>query len=276
LPESVASPASRFIFLISHERSGSHYLADMLIGNCGVRSFDEVCNYNAIDPDTAPASFFRFRRDAQVKDPDIALRPSVETNKRLMDAYLAHLAALVPGDKKLFIDIKYGHIHNFEVGWWPTERRPFLSMYLEEKGIKAVHLTRRDALAAIVSGQIADKRRVWHKKDDSTATFPKVRIPAMKAVQEAIALEREKENLLSWLAPHLSFDVEYEELTISDVERDAVMTRLCNFLGLDAPARFPSEHRKVTPPLHEAVENYDDLMRVARLFGNGRWRFHGH
>jgi hypothetical protein len=211
-----------------------------------------------------------------VADPDIALRPSAEANTRLMDAYLAHLAALAPGGKKLLLDIKYGHVHNFEVGWWPSERRPFLPSYLEERGIKIIHLTRRDSLAATVSGMIADRRRVWHRRDDAEAAFAKIRIPAMKAVHEALALEREKENFFSWLAPHLCFEVEYEEITATDAERNAAMARLCRFLGLEAPAEFPTTHRKVTPPLSEAVENYDDLIRVARTFGNSRWRFHGH
>jgi LPS sulfotransferase NodH len=236
---------ARFIVLISHERSGSHYLSDMLTANTGVRSFDEICNYNAIDPDTSPASFFRFRREAQVADPDIALRPSPESNTRLMDSYLAQLETMATGPKRLLLDIKYGHVHNFEVGWCPTERRPFLPAYLEERGIPVIHLTRRDSLAAIVSGMIADRRRVWHRKGEGQEPFAKVRIPAMKAVQEALALDREKENFLSWLAPQRSFDVEYEELTLSEVERNAVMTRLCVFLGLDVPESFTSALRKV-------------------------------
>jgi hypothetical protein len=249
----------------------------MLASTRALHSFDEVCNFNAIDPDKSPVSYFRFRRDAQADDPAIALRPTNEVNTRLIDAYLTHLAAQAKPEKRLLLDIKYGHVHNFEVGWWPSERRPFLAAYLEDRGIKTIHLTRRDSLAAIVSGQIADKTRVWHKRGEGEdQTFPKVRIAAMRAVHEAVALDREKENFRAWLAPHQCFDVEYEELTASDAERNGVMSRLCGFLGIEAPQQFQSTHKKVTPPLSEAVENYDDLIKVARLFGSGRWRFSTH
>ena len=43
---------------------------------------------------------------------------------RLTDAYFAHLASIAKPNKKIFVDIKYGHVHNFEISWWPSERRP--------------------------------------------------------------------------------------------------------------------------------------------------------
>jgi LPS sulfotransferase NodH len=273
LPDAPSDP-DQFVFLISHERSGSHYLTDMLVSTQEIRSFDEVCNFNAIDPDISPSSYFRFRRDAQLADPDVMLRPSIEANTRLIDAYLRHLQGLMKGKKKIFLDVKYGHVHNFEVGWWPSERRPFLLQYLEKAKIKVVHLTRRDSLAAIVSSHLADKTKVWHRKDgDEDKAMKKSRVAAMRAVHEALALEREKENFFAWLGTNASIDVEYEQLTASDAMRDAVMTQLCKFLAVTVPEKFESAHRKVTPPLREVLENYDDLVKVAHLFGNGRLRF---
>lgn len=265
--------AADTIFLISHERSGSHYLADMLVSSAEVHYFDEVCNFNAINPDVSPISFFRFRREAQVSDPDIALRPSPESNTRLIDAYLHHLWGLGKGKKKIFLDIKYGHVHNFEIGWWPSERRPFLLQYLEKSGIKIIHLTRRDSLAAVVSGILADKARVWHRKGDKPREpAPAARIPAQKAVHEALALEREKENFFAWLATNATINVEYEDLAAS---RQRVMTQVCEFVGVRSPAKFESSYRKVTPPLREVVENYDDIVKLAQSLGNGRLRFAG-
>jgi LPS sulfotransferase NodH len=266
--------AEQFVFLISHERSGSHYLTDMLAATGEIHSFDEVCNFNAINPDTSPASFFRFRRGAQTSDPDIALRPGTESNTRLLDTYLQHLATIPKKKKRMLLDIKYGHVHNFEVGWWPSERRPFLGNYLEKAGIKVVHLTRRDSLAAIISGQLADKTHVWHRKEgDADKEMKRTRVPPMKAVHEALSLEREKENFFTWLATNSCIEVEYEDLTASDGARDAIMTRICAFLGVPAPDKFESRYRKVTPPLREVLDNYEDLVKVTHLFGNGRLRF---
>jgi hypothetical protein len=206
-----------------------------------------------------------------VLDRDIALRPSEETNTRLLDAYLQHLSDAAQDTSKLLVDIKYGHVHNFEQGWWPSEWRPFLLMYLEKREIKIIHLTRRDSLAAVVSGHVADNRRVWHKMAGEPAPLlPKARIGAMRAVNEALALEREKEKFFAWLRPNTCFPMTYEELADSDASRHDVMIRLCNFLEIRIPAEFRSVYLRVTPSLPEAVENYDELVQASHELGGRR------
>lgn len=273
---SVESPGPRIVFLISHERSGSHYLTDLLTSTGKLRSLDEVCNFNAIDPDKHQASFFRFKREAQASDPDIVLRPGLESMTRLLNGYLEFLSALVSSELKILVDIKYGHVHNFELGWWPTERRPFLFNYLEQNAIPVIHLTRRDSIAATVSNLIAEKTAVWHRREaGESAAAATVRVPVQRAVHEALLLEQEKQNFFGWLTSANVFGVEYEEIAGGEAERIRAMKRLCEFLGLSQPAEFRSGHRKVTPPLEEIVENYDDLIRLARLFGGGKLRLGG-
>jgi LPS sulfotransferase NodH len=264
--------AARLIVLISHERSGSHFLTDMLTSAADVGSVDEVCNFNAVNPQTSKASFLRFRYDRQIESPEFALKPDSETLTKLLDSYFDHLASFVKADR-IWIDIKYGHVHNFEIGWWPSERRPFLLSYLQSRHIKIVHLTRKDALAAAISAYVGERTGVWHVKTETPEhSVPRIKIPPLKIAHDAIGLEREKDNFFAWLAENSCFHVEYEQLTSSEQMRNATMTDLCAFLGLQAGPDFPSTHRKVTPPLRETVENYDELLRVVGLFGGGHLR----
>lgn len=261
----------RFVFLVSHERSGSHYLANMLASGSPLVSVDEVCNFNAVDPETAKPSFFRFRRESMVEDSGFALRPDPLTMTRFVDRYLEYLAELVAADSKILLDVKYGHVHNFEVGWWPSERRPFLMKYLEQRNIRVIHLTRRDSVAASVSSYVAEQAGKWHKRTDSAEReMPKLRVPALKIAHASLTLEREKENFFSWLASNRSLAVEYEQLSGSEESRHAVMGQLCAWLGLPQRESFASTYFKVTPPLAEIASNLDEIVRVVRLFGGGR------
>jgi LPS sulfotransferase NodH len=269
--EPVNSHKDRFIVLLSHERSGSHFVTDLLASTGQVHSFDEVCNFNAVDPETAPASFFGFRRRAQEQDPDILLRPSVDSGARLLDGYLHHLTKLAGPRKKLLIDIKYGHVHNFEIGWWPSERRPFLIGWLARHDIPVLHLTRRNSVAAAVSNLIAEKTQIWHRKEEARE-HTRVRIAVQRAVHEALLVEREKDNYFNWLTGVRHLPLEYEQIAGNKSDRDAVMARACDFIGVTAPEEFHSSRYKVTAPLSDAVENYTDLLRCVQLFGNGRLR----
>jgi LPS sulfotransferase NodH len=263
--------AKSFVFLISHERSGSHYLSDLLHSTGKVTSLDEVCNFNAVDPEKSRTSFFRFRREAAESDPDIVLRPSVSSMTRLLDGYLDYLSQIARGPTKTILDIKYGHVHNFEVGWWPTERRPFLCWWLSERNIPVVHLNRCDSVAASVSDFVAKKRGVWHRKGNGKdKRIRAINVPASTLAQEAVLLEREKDNFFNWLSECNCLTVEYEQLVGNEVSRRETMIRLCEFLQVPAPAIFMSNYLKVTPPVAEVVRNYEELGRAIQLFGQGR------
>ncbi|MGH6889589.1 MAG: Stf0 family sulfotransferase [Rhizomicrobium sp.] len=258
--------ASRLVVLLSHERSGSHYLAEMLACGGDLASFDEVCNFDAVDPEQSKASYFGFRRQWQEAHPDLALRPDADAMGRFLDDWLAHILALKPA-VKLLLDIKYGHVHNFEPGWWPSEHRPYLVKYLDRNRIAVVHLVRRNAMEAVVSAIAAEKAGVWHRRAAADGGAPaKMRVAIPNVVQRALLLQREKENFHSWLAGTRCFDVAYEDIRDQGPVKNEVLARLCDHLGI-RPSRFASTLERMTPPLREVVENYGELRRMAAIFG---------
>ncbi len=258
--------AQRLVILLSHERSGSHYLAEMLESGSEIVSFDEVCNFQAVNPDTSGASFFRFRHDWQNANPDLAVRPDTDVMSGFLDGYFSHLLGLKDA-KKVLVDVKYGHVHNFEPAWSPSENRPFLIRYLDRRKIRIVHLTRVDTLAAVLSDFAAGKAGIWHRRAGAERTKPaRIRVPVPNIVQRALSLQREKDNFFAWLAVNLCFSLSYEEICDTKEARERTLARLCSFLEIRASA-FVASLEKMTPPVEELVENYGELRRVAAIFG---------
>ena len=265
------SISNRLVVMLAHERSGSHFVAEMLKSPTGLVSLDEVCNFNAIDPDTSKHSFFRFRHEYMLKTRAFSYRPDAASLTAFCDSYFSHLLDSTNADNVL-VDIKYGHVHNFEIGWWASEERPFLIKYLEMRDIRILHLVRQDAVAATLSNFIAEQTGVWHKRPGQPDTQPKsYRVPCEKIVHDALALEREKDNFFNWLSTNRCTHVFYEDCSNEARRRDA-MNALCRFLGLADRPGYASAYRKVTPALTDIVENYKDLRRAIALFGQGRLR----
>src|SRR6185503_13749538 len=125
--------------LLCHERSGSHLLGEFLGSLDGVRMFDEVCNAGAVQPKSAPESFHRFRHDAIMGDPNLLLDPTPARHLQFIRAYFAHLKTL-DAFPNIAVDIKYGHVVNFEGWWWPITPRPRLFTFCAEDDIGVIHL----------------------------------------------------------------------------------------------------------------------------------------
>jgi LPS sulfotransferase NodH len=256
----------RLVILLSHERSGSHYLAEMLASGGEIVSFDEVCNFDAVDPDRYEASFFGFRRQWQEAHPDLAVRPNADVMNDFLDGYFSRLLHIEPV-RKVLVDVKYGHVHNFETGWWPSEHRPFLVKFLDRRKVRVVHLTRGDSIAAVVSGLAANKAGIWHRRAGAASAKPAaMRVPAPNVVHMALALQREKENFFAWLAGNRCFNLAYEEICEADAVKERALARLCAFLEIGT-SDFSSTLEKMMPPVRELVENYSELRRVAAIFG---------
>jgi LPS sulfotransferase NodH len=261
--------SERLVIMLSHERSGSHFVADMLKSSAKLVSVDEVCNFNAVDPYKSKLSFFRFRHECQQKNPEFAYRPDYDNLTAFCDSYFAHLLSSTKVERVL-VDIKYGHVHNFEIGWWPSESRPFLARYLESRNVRIVHLVRRDPVAATVSNFVAKQTGVWHRHSKTAHTqFGKFSVPTQKIVHEALALQRENDNFFGWLSTNRCSRVAYEDFG-SESRRTDTMNALFAFLDLALQSAYPTSLVKVTPPLEDVVENYEDLQRTIALFGQGR------
>jgi hypothetical protein len=262
---------SGLALLVSHDRSGSHYLGSYIRSLPNYRMVDEVCNEQAVDPVSNPLSFFGFRHKLAADNSDYALRRRPDVVAALLDAYFSFVL-LQSEAKRVAIDIKYGHVHNFEIAWWPIFRRPFLFEYAQSRRIKVIHLSRWNSLETVVSGEVAERRKLWHAVGDKPqATEADAIAIDCKRMHDQIALLNEQKAAFDkWIHGARSLSVLYEDMTNPWSGEDC-RARIASFLGGKAPKEFSSPYRKVTPPMAKIVRNWAEVSLYCRENGMAQY-----
>lgn len=264
MAEGSALDLSRLALLISHDRSGSHYLGSFIRMLSNHRMVDEICNEDAVDPETNPLSFFGYRHRGAVRSPDYALRKKPPTVARLLDEYFSFVLEY-SAPKSVVVDIKYGHVHNFEVAWWPIFRKPFLFEYARSRQIRLIHLSRWNTLETVVSSEVAEARKIWHAIEDRPEAQPSeaITLDTTRLLEQIALLNAQKDFFSKWLRQSRCLAVTYEELVHPKASAE-VRALIANFLGATAPTEFVSPYRKVTPAMHLMVRNWVELKKFCR------------
>ncbi len=255
---------SGLALLVSHDRSGSHYLGSFVRALPGHRMVDEVCNEQAIDPVKDPLSFLGYRYRRSLEHADYGLRRRADVVSALLDEYFAFVLAQSDG-KRVVIDIKYGHVHNFEIAWWPVFRKPFLFEYAQSRKMKVVHLSRWNSLETVVSGEVAEQRKQWHAIGDraQATEADAIMIDCRRILDQILLLNQQKDAFAKWTQGTKCLAVLYEDLTGPSSGQNC-RARIANFLGDKEPQVFESPYLKVTPPLQQIVRNWPEVAIFCR------------
>jgi len=256
--------ANAFI-LLSHERSGSHFVGEFLRMLADFRVFDEVCNADALKPTKAAESFYRFKYDAIVRDPKYLLEPTPKAHRDFVTSYFEHLLSL-SAPRNVVADIKYGHVQNFEYWWWPILERPMLMKICESAKIGIVHLYRENVVEATVSAMVAEKRKVWHSwqaRGDASAVGPYT-LPVKEIVRRARLLQRQTAWFKDWTKKNSTIELTYEGVAADLGKGGPLESALAAFLHTKSGKAFNPRVQKLTPPLHEVVKNFDELKAACR------------
>jgi hypothetical protein len=258
--------------LLCHERSGSHLLGEFLGSLDGVRMFDEVCNAGAVQPKSAPESFHRFRHDAIMGDPNLLLDPTPARHLQFIRAYFAHLKTL-DAFPNIAVDIKYGHVVNFEGWWWPITPRPRLFTFCAEDDIGVIHLLRENTIQAVASGQIAHQRSLWHSwekgAEEAQAGTYKLAIPEL--MRQAQDLDTQKSWFKRWLGKVRHIEVAYERVSAELGRGGELDDTIAKFVGGTRTRPFTPRHKKITRPLKDIVENFAELKSACDAAGLGHF-----
>lgn len=251
--------------LLSHERSGSHLLSE-LVRASGVITYDEVCNPHAMPPETQPASFHRFRHDWQISHPEFLRAPDPVSQLRFNEAYFRHLIELA-APHPVTIDMKYGHLHNFNETWCPPLARPTFFASCEYTGTKILHLHRTNKLEAVVSAKLAHRRQYYHSWQNSDGQpFEPEELDCKEIVGETILL-MEQSKLVSerWLSGVAHLSITYEDLThaVKSVDNNFQL-KVASFLGGTFGGPLTPKHQKIGRGLRQDVSNYSELVSACR------------
>ena len=254
--------------LLSHERSGSHLVGEYLGSLANFRMFDEVCNPDAVKPEKARESFNRFKYDAIMRDSRLMLAPTVRSHHDFVDSYFQHLLTL-GAPHNIGVDIKYGHVQNFEWWWWPPLGRPTLFSICERAQIGIVHLYRENVVEAPVSLMIALRRKIWHswQQGAEAADGKPFNLPVEEVVRRARLLERQTGWFKDWTRRNSRIEITYERVAAELGKGGALDASLGSFLGTAMKKPFEPRVQKLTPPMREIVENFADLKAACEKAG---------
>jgi len=258
--------------LLSHERSGSHFVGEFLSTLADFRMYDEVCNPDAVKPSKHRESFYRFKYEALQVNPNLLMEPTGRSHREFVASYFAYLRS-ISRYSNIAVDIKYGHVHNFEWHWWPILERPSLFAICQENDFAIVHLYRENVVEATVSAVIAAQRKIWHswQMGDDTAADQLYKVPVFEIVRRAQLLERQTNLFKDWTSDNNKMAITYEQASAELGKGGELDETLTKFMG--APLRKPFEPRvkKLTKPLREVVENFGDLKRACGNAGLARF-----
>lgn len=261
--------ANLFI-LLSHERSGSHLVGEFLSSLTDFKVFDEVCNPDAVKPEHFLESFYRFKYDTIVRDPQFLLNPTRQGHFAFVEAYFKQLLAL-RAPHNVAVDIKYGHVQNFEWWWWPMLERPTLLNICEASGIGVIHLFRENVIEATVSSMIADRRKVWHSWQANAETMSQTfRLPVQEIIRRAKLLEKEIQWFRKWTKKNNRIEITYERVSAELGHNGQLDAELAIFLGGAPTAPFRPRYQKLTRPMREVLENFDELKAACEGAGLGK------
>lgn len=260
--------------LLSHERSGSHFLGEFIARLRNVEMIDEVGNPQAMVPGEAGPSFFGFKHDYLLKNPNLLLRPTRDRQANFVAEYFEFLKSGRSIKQSIVVDIKYGHVQLFERHWWPIFERPFLFQVAEERGIQILHLYRRNVVEATASSMIADARGIWHswQTRDETSLPKSFTLAPAHLVQKARLLEFQNR----WFQATFIGNCERMTLTYEQLSAELGVDKnlgkeIARFVGGTLGEAYAPRHEKVTPPLWDIVENYQELRDACIAAGLGKY-----
>jgi hypothetical protein len=259
--------------LLSHERSGSHLLGEFLGASNAVHVYDEVCNANAVDPERHEASFFRFQSELIVRQQPKIFVPSYESQMELGKAYFSFLLSR-QDRSNIVVDIKYGHVRNFDWFWTPPFKRPLLFDICRVNGIRVIHLYRENVVDAAISAAVAKQTQVWHSWQlaDQNATT-KVSINVESVVTEAMLLSEQIRWISKvWMPGTQHRAITYEALTagIPD-DPQGILKETAEFVGGTAPESFAPRLRKLARRHEDQLANLDALKIACERAGLGHF-----
>jgi len=247
--------------LLAAERSGTHLLRSLLANVNGVAAPAEICNATVPNNRSAKSSFFAYRKQALLSDPELFF-PTEPVQRQFLDGFLAHIRGENPKRSLVVLDIKYAHVHNFNFFWWDPLETPYLLQYAKWKRLKVLHLVRSKVYRTAISGFYAHQTGVWRAKTEQETRQIRITIDPQRLEKKAQSLARTIERFEAWLSHCPHHHISYESLSDNRAE---TLQRLGEYLGLAEPIADDPGFVRTTPVLEESIENFSAIESLVDL-----------
>ena len=259
--------------LLSHERSGSHFVGEYIASHANVRMFDEVCNPHAVPARERAESVYGHLHAHIQRHPELLLDMNFDRKYAWVKSYFEHLQAIADAEH-VVVDIKYGHMHVFEQHWWQAGERPLLLHLCQWEGIGIVHLYRENIVEACISIQVSEQSQVWHswqlaqEPGSRQRRAKKARIDTDKLVRMCHALLLQRRLVERGLPGTRHHTLSYESAQ-GGLHGSEAGLALSAFIGGQAQPPARALHERVSRSLPEMIENFDEVVATCELAGLG-------
>lgn len=248
-------------FMVARQRSGTGALNNILHNHPDIAPKGEV--FHPDEMDRSHTSYFSFFKTLIEEDPSLALPH--RAGQRL-DRYLDFIEQQSP-KKWILLDVKYRSLGHFNGFWHSAAETPGMITLLKERGLKILHLTRRNSLALWVSGRLAEANKVWHARQADTIAVKKIKLDPDQ-VQHFLALcRREMMAMRIGLQSYENkIEIDYQRLFAADGGlQNGPKAQIETFFSLSEPITHRTALIKQAPPrVRDAIENLDEITDLLK------------
>lgn len=147
----------------------------------------------------------------------------------------------------------------FKLFYYHGESERFASAWsylLECKDLHVIHIKRRNILATHVSRARALRSNRWVAKEKPTQTLAPIKLDFDALLADFTQTRGWEVEFDRRFSDHRVLQLQYEDLVR---DRNAEMTRVQRFLGLDPSPSQPQTFKQTRRPLDQVIANFDEL-----------------
>lgn len=248
-----------YISVIGTQRSGTTVLRSLLDSHPDIKAFGEVFLPRH---KKQKECFYHFLKNICLEDIEYVV-PSPETNSKLFNLYLEYLEGLTKGSTLISIDCKYNFLLGaLSLGEDCNRHKPFLLERMRKNNFHIIHLKRKNVLASLVSSKLSTKNQVWATNDLSRLKHNTIYLPCENLLSDLKSRVANNLHFSTLLAGKSTLEINYEDMFNDESFSSELLNTLAEFLNI--PNSFNPEplYLKMTSPLSEAIENFDEVHRV--------------
>jgi hypothetical protein len=262
----MTAPEASIALLLAQQRSGTHLLRSILGRTRRIAALSEICNATAAVADENERSFFKFRR-THLLDSRNSPYPTSENQQNVINQYFKYLLSLYPNHDFVLCDVKYSHVHNFNMFNWDLSEPPFLLRYARKNQIKILHLVRENIFQTALSSLYAAQSGVWRASRPDQVKRISITVDREVLGRRINEISKAVVSFDDWLRGCVNLRITYEDLC--GLTPEVPLRKISRFFGLDQVIPFPFKPGfvKTTPPYEECIVNWSEIADLGAGFG---------
>jgi LPS sulfotransferase NodH len=258
----MTAPDTSIVLLLAHDRSGTHLLRSILNRTGRIAAPSEVCNAS-MAPSHQKLSFFEFRR-AHLTNGANSPYPTAQTQGHVIREYFDFIKSVYPDKDIVVLDVKYFHVHNFNLFWWDFSTAPFLLRYAKRYRIRIIHLVRKNVFQTAMSCLYTKQSGVWRASRPEQLNKITITVDCESLRRRISQIGNAISLFDKWLLGCDRIRITYEAL--AGPSPQATLESLSAFLDLDSVIPFKPRVVKTTPPYEHCIANWGEVKELAAAF----------